>query len=209
MLDKSCGKFFHRIHPLERRKRTCNLLVFEDAFLPFMLSISRFAFAIKIAFYFFPSPQFTAKQSKKNILFCIFSLFSVSVRVGVLAYFPSRQNLFTDIHRESVNFSGKMRPKLLLFGINFNLHAWTLKYLCCETEIIKNYLWICMRALYLFFMVSFASVLCVCGVGKLIHHCFKIWVRVHLTVQLRAVLRKRTDKNKNHSWWFHARKKKS
>jgi drug/metabolite transporter (DMT)-like permease len=95
--------------------------VFEDAFLPFTLSISRFAFAIKIAFYFFPSPQFTAKQSKKNILFCI-SL-CLLAGAGVLAYFPSRQNLFTDIHRESVNFSGKMRPELLLFGINFNLHA--------------------------------------------------------------------------------------
>lgn len=114
--------------------------------------------------YFTASPQFTAKQSKKNILFCI-SLLGSKVRestVVVLAYFPSRQTSSLTSSENLLIFHDE-HPSRSFSGINFNLHAWMLwkvprKYLCCETEIIKNYLWICMRAFSIFFQgLSFAG----------------------------------------------------
>lgn len=65
------------------------------------------------------------------------SVFWRTARKPALAYFPSRQNLFTDILRESVNFSGGRMGTgtdlLFLFGINFNLHAWML-----EIPVLRN-----------------------------------------------------------------------
>lgn len=92
-------------------------------------------FAIKIAFYFYFFHSRNLQQNSQRKIFCF--AFSLEREAGALAYLASRRNLFTDIHRESVNFFREQiwdpTPLAFLSRINFNLHAWTL-----EIPVLRN-----------------------------------------------------------------------